>query len=80
MVGAEEKSQQMKELWRKNCRERERERERVPTEFGFGFSYSSFQHLSLKSQDQTANDLRGEKTGVGGACPGGHCQELTMWV
>jgi hypothetical protein len=24
--------------------------------------------------------LRGEKTGVGGACPGGHCQELTMWV
>jgi hypothetical protein len=28
MVGAEEKSQQMKELWRKNCRERERERER----------------------------------------------------
>jgi hypothetical protein len=36
--------------------------------------------LSLKSQDQTANDLRGEKTGVGGACPGGHCQELTMWV
>jgi hypothetical protein len=25
MVGAEEKSQQMKELWRKNCRERERE-------------------------------------------------------
>jgi len=25
MVGAEEKNQQMKELWRKNCRERERE-------------------------------------------------------
>jgi len=24
--------------------------------------------------------LRGEKTGVGGACTGGHCQELTMWV
>jgi len=59
MVGAEEKSQQMKELWRKNCRERERERERerLPTEFGFGFSYSSFQHLSSKSQDQTANDF-----------------------
>jgi hypothetical protein len=27
MVGAEEKNQQTKELWRKNCRERERERE-----------------------------------------------------
>jgi hypothetical protein len=27
MVGAEEKNQQMKELWRKNCRERERGRD-----------------------------------------------------